>query len=184
MSGSSIQPISDEEQHRERTHPAAAADLIGDPVACSCELAIEPGPGGDILVVRVAGEIDMLSLHVLRDALSVAADRNPADLVVDLAGVTFCSVRGYALLADAVRTAPHRATTPGLLFAVWPRIWTAWQPCSRSRSAAFAIAASPPPCTPSASITLGSPDHPASRTRRQHLHDQWQKLYGLNPCRR
>jgi anti-sigma B factor antagonist len=110
VSGSSIQPISDEEKHRERTHPTAAADLIGDPVACSCELAIESGPGGDIVVVRVAGEIDLLSLHVLRDALSAAADRNPADLVVDLAGVAFCCAQGFALLAQAVRTAQNRNT--------------------------------------------------------------------------
>ena len=109
VSGSSIQPISDEEQRLDRPHPAAA-DLLGDPVACSCEFAIEPGPGGDIVVVRVAGEIDMHSLHVLRDALSAAADRKPADLVVDLAGVTFCCVRGFALLAEAVRTAQNRNT--------------------------------------------------------------------------
>jgi anti-anti-sigma factor len=109
MSGSSIQPTRDEDYHRARTN-RGAADLLGGPVACSCELAIEPGPGGDIVVLRVAGEIDMRTLPILRDALSAAADRHPADLVVDLAGVTFSCVRGFALLAEAARTAQIRET--------------------------------------------------------------------------
>jgi anti-sigma B factor antagonist len=79
-------------------------------VACSCEFAIEAGPGGDIVVVRVTGEVDLLSLHVLGNALSAAADRHPADLVVDLAGVAFCCVRGFALLAEAVPAAQIRGT--------------------------------------------------------------------------
>lgn len=108
MSVSSIQPTHDEDYHRDRTHPVAAADIAGGPVACSCELAIEPGPGGDIVVVRVAGEIDLFSLHVLRDALSAVTERHPADLVVDMAGVAFCCVRGFAVLAEAARTAQIR----------------------------------------------------------------------------
>jgi anti-anti-sigma factor len=144
VSGSSIQSTSDEQQHHVRTHPTAAADLLGGPVACSCEFAVEPGPGGDIVVVRVAGEIDMLSLHVLRDALSAAADRNPADLVVDLAGVTFCSVRGYALLADAVRTAQSRNTGFALcgLASHMDRVATLLEfeeGCVRYRSVAAAV---------------------------------------------
>lgn len=79
-------------------------------MACSCEFAIEPGPGGDIVVLRVAGEIDMLTLPILRHALRAAADRYSADLVVDLAGVVFCCVRGFALLAEAARTAQSRET--------------------------------------------------------------------------
>ena len=43
-------------------------------------------------------------------SFSAAADRHPAELVVDLAGVTFCCVRGFALLAQAVRTAQNRST--------------------------------------------------------------------------
>jgi len=42
VSGSSIQPISDEDYRLDRTHHAAAADLLGGLVACSCEFAIEP----------------------------------------------------------------------------------------------------------------------------------------------
>ena len=139
MSGSSIQSTSDED-YRDRTHPAAAADRPGGPVACSCEFAIEPG--GDIVVLRVVGEIDLLSLHILRDALSAAADRHPADLIVDLAGVAFCCCMGS--LCSPRPFAPHRSAKPGLLSAVWPRTWTALRPCSSSRSTAFATAASPP----------------------------------------
>lgn len=60
------------------------------------------------MVVRVAGEIDLLGLPTLRDALNVAAEGHPADLVVDLAGVVFCCVRGFALLAEAARAAQSR----------------------------------------------------------------------------
>ena len=145
MSGSSsIQPTRDEDHHRERNRPAAATDQGRGSVACSCEFAVEPGPGGDIMVVRVAGEIDLLSLHVLRDALGAAADRHPADLVVDLAGVAFCCVRGFALLAEAVRTAQIR-NTGFALSGLAPRLnriatlLTFEERCVRYRSVAAAV---------------------------------------------
>lgn len=75
------------------------------PAACSCETRNENGPTGQILVLRISGEIDLLTIALVETALTAALDRAPRDLVVDLAGVSFCCVRGFALLADALSTA-------------------------------------------------------------------------------
>ena len=65
-------------------------------------------PAGGIAVLRVAGEIDMRTYTILRaapDAARDSAGSRPANrcagVVVDLAGVTFCGVGGFALPADA-----------------------------------------------------------------------------------
>jgi anti-anti-sigma factor len=98
---------------------------------CACELHIEPGPAGTIAVLRVAGEIDRLTIPVVDAALGEAMDRRPADLVVDLSAVRFCCVRGFSLLATAARAAQERGIgwgvsgmTPHLRRVadmVWPR---------------------------------------------------------------
>jgi anti-anti-sigma factor len=105
VSAINVQPSRDGEHRADRAHPVTAADLLGGAMACFCETASAPGSGGGVLVLRVTGEIDMLTLPVVRDALSAAVARHPADLVVDLAGVNFCCVHGFALLAAAARTA-------------------------------------------------------------------------------
>jgi anti-anti-sigma factor len=65
--------------------------------------------GGQIVVLRVFGEIDLLSYPLLHTALDAAlfgaVDQPTSHLVVDLAGVTFCSARGFTLLADTARAA-------------------------------------------------------------------------------
>lgn len=104
MSASNAHSIHHE---RDQDRRVAAAPVPGG-AACCYELEVEPGPAGDIVVLRVAGEIDLLALPVLRDALTAAVDQYPVDLVIDLAGVGFCCVRGFALLAAAARTAQSR----------------------------------------------------------------------------
>ncbi len=141
-----IQPTRDEEHHHDRAYPVTAADLLDGAVACFCEVATEPGPGGDIVVLRVAGEIDMLTLPVLKDALGAAMARRPADLVVDLAGVGFCCVRGFALLAAAARNAQTCGTAYALsgLSPRLNRVATLHEPeqrCVRYRSVAAAVGA-------------------------------------------
>ena len=126
----------------QRTH-----DTRGDADAgCWCELHTEAGPAGDILVLRVCGEIDTVTLPAVRSALTAAANQRPGDLVVDLAAVTFCCVRGFALLADVACT----AQASGIGYAVsglsthldrvatllWPE-----QRCVRYRSVAAAVTA-------------------------------------------
>ena len=57
-------------------------------------------------VVRLSGELDIASLHLLTDALdSVAASSCPGDLVVlDLAGITFCDVAGLRMIEMCAAT--------------------------------------------------------------------------------
>ena len=94
-------------------------------------------------MLRVAGEIDLLTLAVLRDALTAAVDRYPVDLVIDMAGVGFCCVRGFALLAAAARTAQTRGICCSLsglsrqLDRVASLLWRAQ--CVRYRSVAAAV---------------------------------------------
>lgn len=56
-----------------------------------------------LAMVRLAGELDLSSVHLLNDAvaaISVAAPAAPT-VLVDLAGVTFCDVTGLRGLQDA-----------------------------------------------------------------------------------
>jgi anti-anti-sigma factor len=146
VSAINIQSMRDESHHHDWARPVLDADAQGGAMAFFCECAIEPGPGGDIMVLRVAGEIDMLTIPVLQDALGAAVSRHPADLVVDLAGVDFCCVRGFALLAAADRTAQTCGTGYALsgLTLHLNRLATLLdreQRCVRYRSVAAAVSA-------------------------------------------
>jgi anti-sigma B factor antagonist len=55
--------------------------------------------------LSVAGEVDSASAAVLRAELDRALDAGPAELVVDLDGVTFLDSAGLAVLAGAHRRA-------------------------------------------------------------------------------
>jgi anti-anti-sigma factor len=57
-------------------------------------------------VVRLAGELDMSSVHLLADALaSIAAANCPAPLVVlDLTDITFCDISGLQGIEDGGAT--------------------------------------------------------------------------------
>lgn len=61
-------------------------------------------------MLRMTGEIDLLSRPVLEAALRDAIDRAPTDIVVDLSGVTFCCFHGYAALADTGTAAAAAGT--------------------------------------------------------------------------
>jgi len=140
------EPSRDGEHHRNRARPITAADLLGGAMTCFCEVTTDLGPGGDVVVLRVAGEIDMLSLAVLRDALGAAMARQPTDLVVDLAGVVFCCVRGFVLLAGGARAAQSSGISYALsgLTPYLERIATLIEPepgCVRYRSVAAAVSA-------------------------------------------
>ena len=53
--------------------------------AVSCwSLGIEAGPVGNIVVVRLAADIDMLTLPLAWTAVITALDHHPADFVIDL----------------------------------------------------------------------------------------------------
>lgn len=82
-------------------------------------------PVGEITVLRVGGEIDLVTLPLLEAALDANLDQQPDHLLVDLAQVRYCCVRGVALL---VTTADY-AVGQGVGYAVsglpaWlDRIW-------------------------------------------------------------
>lgn len=123
----------------------------GDPArACSCEIHVEDGPTGPIFVLSVAGEIDSLTIPTVQTAmtnsLATVWRHRPGDLVVDLAGVGFCCVRGFHVLADA----EYAARAAGMSFALsglndhLQRIVTLLWPAGRLlsyRSAAAAVTA-------------------------------------------
>ena len=73
----------------------------GTGTSCSCHTTSLPTPAGEIVVVRVSGEIDLSNDHVLQAALTEAARRRPSHVIVDLVGTTFCSMRGLAFLVNA-----------------------------------------------------------------------------------
>jgi anti-anti-sigma factor len=77
-------------------------------------LDIETGPVGNIAVLHMAGDIDMLTLPLVCAALITALGTRPTDLVVDLSEVRFCGVRGFGLLAAMART----TATCGIGYAV------------------------------------------------------------------
>ncbi len=60
-------------------------------------------PDGESEVLEVVGEIDLLSVEVLDDALAGALAREPALLVVDLTGVSFLASVGMTVLLKAHR---------------------------------------------------------------------------------
>ncbi|MFJ9779539.1 STAS domain-containing protein [Amycolatopsis sp. NPDC101161] len=68
-------------------------------------------------VLEVAGEVDLLSVEVLDDALVAAVAREPALLVIDLTGVTFLASVGMTVLLKAHRDAGSgtklRVVAPG-----------------------------------------------------------------------
>lgn len=126
-------------------HLVPAQGLDGSRL-CACELQVEPGPAGDIAVVRVAGEIDILTIPAVEAALAEAMARTPADVVLDLSAVGFCCVRGFALLARFVQTTQENGVgcaVSGLsphLDRVATILWSQ-QHCVRYRSTAAAVTA-------------------------------------------
>jgi anti-sigma B factor antagonist len=56
-------------------------------------------------VIRVAGEIDIATVEVIRQAVAVATEPRPAQLVFDLAAVDFIDSSGLAVLLEAAKMA-------------------------------------------------------------------------------
>ena len=96
---------------------------------CECTTATLSTPAGDIVVLRVAGEVDSEGIAVLDAALDDVLDRRPDHLIVDLTGLVFCSVQGLAAIARTARAATangSRYSMSGaspLVARLWPRYW-------------------------------------------------------------
>jgi len=88
-----------------------------------------PLPTGTFIVLRIGGEIDLSTADIMAAALADALQRRPDHLLVDLAELVFCGVRGLALLVEAGNTASGQGTTyavsapSDLLNRVWTSGW-------------------------------------------------------------
>lgn len=83
----------------------ARGDLPAGAMRCTCSTTAIPAPHGQVIVLRVAGEVDLCTVDHLRTALGSVLEQRPARLIVDLAGLTFCSARGLAVLGEGGETA-------------------------------------------------------------------------------
>lgn len=96
---------------------------------CSCTAMSLSSPAGEVIVVQAAGEIDLFTISVLQDALADSLARGPRDLIVDLAAMTFCDVRGLRLLVQTGDPAAARgigyavASAPAQTQRAWQALW-------------------------------------------------------------
>lgn len=120
----SVQP--EHAESGETLHP----DIHGSAADSLLSGAIESSQcaAGEIIVVRVVGEVDLCTIPILQAALDASLDQRPAHLVVDLARMTFCSVRGLDLLTQIGRIAAAAATGYAVT-GVLPRINRVWNLC-------------------------------------------------------
>jgi anti-sigma B factor antagonist len=72
---------------------------------------------GDVTVVRVSGEIDMLTTPKLSSAVTEQLSQHPAVLVLDLRGVAFLGSSGLAALISARQEAAAQGATLRLVSA-------------------------------------------------------------------
>jgi anti-anti-sigma factor len=101
--------LSDTGNHSPDQLMRVAASRSRDAAAgCCCDVESWASSDGEILVVRVSGELDMLTRPIVAATLAEAVSRAPRHLVVDLAAMTFCCARGFALLAETALAAATR----------------------------------------------------------------------------
>lgn len=118
----------------DRGVPRSAEDIrsgnLRSGTLCSCTAMSLSSPAGEVLLFQVFGDVDLSTDPVLREALSDSLASAPHDLIVDLAGMTFCYLGGLKLLVETATTAaglgigyavaalpaqPHRVLT-----LLWP----------------------------------------------------------------
>ena len=91
---------------------AAASDLpvtrVPEPAGCGTPLRIDHDRRDGTTVLRVDGEIDLLTVDQLGAALDQALAGARRTLVVDVRGVTFVDCAGIGLLVDARWQADRR----------------------------------------------------------------------------
>lgn len=105
--------------------------LLPPPDPCRCELT---WPYDGVVLFRITGEVDLESIGRVEEAVRTLLGRRPEHVVVDLAGMGFCGLRGLALLVTA--SAAADALGIGLVVcgasvqAV--RVWSLlWEPAQR-----------------------------------------------------
>lgn len=78
-------------------------------------LSVSPSTVGRCLVVAVAGEADSATAGQLRGQLLEALGSCPEILILDLSGLTFCSLHGLDALHDAIDVAEQAGTDVRML---------------------------------------------------------------------
>lgn len=114
-----------------RSVPSTAVGDVGGLVAScllSCTTESLQCATGEIIVLRVVGEVDRYTVPILQAALEDSLDQHPAHLVLDLARMSFCSMRGLALLTQTDLIAAEDATGYALS-GVLPHIDRVWALC-------------------------------------------------------
>lgn len=107
--------------------PGAVEAAVG--VLCACRATSFSSAAGEIIVLQVGGDVDLLTLAVLQAALTDGLARRPCHLIVDVAEMRFCSGQGMALLVMAGRTAAGLGTAyavtaaSGHLNRMWSVLW-------------------------------------------------------------
>lgn len=135
---------------------------------CSCTAMSLTSPAGEVIVVRVTGEVDLFTISVLRDALADSLARGPCDLIVDLAAMTFCDVRGLTLLVQTGATAAGSgigyvlAAAPDQARRVWALLWPDAELPTRVPSAAVGVLAA----LAGTVLTTGPAGRPSARRRQ------------------
>lgn len=118
-------------------------DIDGSAARCfSCTTESLQCAAGEIIVLRVAGEVDLCTIPILQTALDKSLGQYPAYLLVDLARMTFCSVQGFDLLTQARRSAASKAIgyavtgVASQIHRVWTLCWYGDLPISYHSTAA------------------------------------------------
>lgn len=97
---------------------------------CWCTTTVLDSPAGPVVVLCVAGEVDLCAVALVESAMTAALARRPERLIVDVSGMTFCCCRGFRLLLDG-STAAARQHTGYALSGASPhadRIWAILRP--------------------------------------------------------
>lgn len=84
--------------------PGPAADRSSGRGLIEPILEVDVEIAGELAAVRIAGELDIGSEHLLTDAIGCVAARTtrpPGQVVLDLSGVTFCDVAGLRAIENS-----------------------------------------------------------------------------------
>jgi anti-anti-sigma factor len=125
-----------------------AGDINGPAAGCSlsCTTRSLLCAAGEVVVLRVVGEVDLCTVAVLRAALGKGLAAHPAHLLVDLTAMTFCCARGLDLLTQTAHSTAGTATSFAVsgvspqIARIWTLGWDGDLP-SRHRSTAAAMTA-------------------------------------------
>ncbi|MDT0351629.1 STAS domain-containing protein [Pseudonocardia charpentierae] len=145
---------------------------------CTCSTATLFSPAGDIVVLRVAGEVDLDNFAVLDAALDDVLERRPDHLIVDLTGLVICSSRGITAIARTAQVAIADGTrysmsgASPMLARLWPHYWPDGDAPPIHRTTAAAVLSAivlqadqwkPVPTAPEQARPVADEHHPDSR---------------------